>query len=277
MQYRSSVPIFLGRFLDEPIEALNHAQLLERLAHYRRTHAKASTYATLAMIKAFSRWLHREGLSAVDHVQRLRTVPPRQILPRVITYRQVQEMMASLGRLSPFDTRDRAMIGLSFAALLRSEQLLNRRLADYDDSLHTPGLFLEAHKRGNSHLARIAGPSREAMTEYLYEARTQIIGDNADSGWLFVSGGGLRVRRESWSKRLQGIAWNVGIRTPIMPHTLRHSAATFHARKGENAFSISEMLGHATTRSAMTYVHMASEDLDAIAERNLTDPRELFA
>ncbi len=274
-QYRYILPLFLCRLVDLPLPAITRALLLDALARHRRTHSTATTYAALAVVKTFFKWTKREGFITANPTEWMLTNPPRPVLPRVITYRQVLDMMESLGRISPFDLRDRAMIGVSFAALLRVDQAVNARLSDYDDSLSTPGLFLASHKRGESRLARIAGPPREAMTEYLYEARADLVGDHLDRGWLFVAGSGLRVKRETWSKTLKQIGWNVGIRLPVTPHVLRHAAATHHARKGVKPYELAAMLGHRDLRAAMAYVHVASADLDDIAERNLSEPTEL--
>jgi site-specific recombinase XerD len=52
------------------------------------------------------------------------------------------------------------------------------------------------------------------------------------------------------------------------PHTLRHTFATHHIKKGTGLKTVQQALGHASLKTTEIYVHLAREVMDKELQRN---------
>jgi integrase/recombinase XerD len=78
---------------------------------------------------------------------------------------------------------------------------------------------------------------------------------------LFLNrrGGGLS-RQSAWTV-LRTAAERAGIRTPVSPHTLRHSFATHLLDGGADVRVVQELLGHASVTTTQVYTLVTVERL----------------
>ncbi|BBJ29111.1 tyrosine-type recombinase/integrase [Athalassotoga saccharophila] len=60
---------------------------------------------------------------------------------------------------------------------------------------------------------------------------------------------------------VKDLAKRAGIRKPIHPHTLRHTAATLYLKNGTNIESIRRMLGHASLSTTQKYLQLTDEEV----------------
>jgi len=60
---------------------------------------------------------------------------------------------------------------------------------------------------------------------------------------------------------VKDIARKAGIKKPIHPHTLRHTAATLYLKNGTNIESIRRMLGHASLSTTQKYLQLTDEEV----------------
>jgi integrase/recombinase XerD len=72
---------------------------------------------------------------------------------------------------------------------------------------------------------------------------------------LFVSERGQRITGNAIYERLQNLARNAGLKTPISIHSLRHSIATHLLFAGMGLENISSFLGHHSLESTQIYTH----------------------
>jgi integrase/recombinase XerD len=76
-----------------------------------------------------------------------------------------------------------------------------------------------------------------------------------DEHALFISEEGHRITGSCMYERLQRLAANVGLKTPLSLHSLRHSIATHLLEAGMDLESISSFLGHDSLESTQIYTH----------------------
>jgi site-specific recombinase XerD len=87
--------------------------------------------------------------------------------------------------------------------------------------------------------------------------------------WLFASGSGGPMRRQTAHEALRRTARQIGIDKKVSPHVLRHSFATHLLDAGTELRVIQVLLGHASIQSTTRYVRVSTKLLTQTA--NLLD------
>jgi integrase/recombinase XerD len=76
---------------------------------------------------------------------------------------------------------------------------------------------------------------------------------------LFISDRGQRITGNAVYERLQHLARNAGVNSPLSLHSLRHSIATHLLMAGMKLENISAFLGHSSLESTQIYTHLLHE------------------
>jgi integrase/recombinase XerD len=90
-----------------------------------------------------------------------------------------------------------------------------------------------------------------ALSEYLSNARAQLLKDPAESA-LFVNHRGQKLTRQGLWLIIKEHAEAAGI-ADVTPHTLRHSFASHRLNDGANLKDLQELLGHANLSTTQVY------------------------
>jgi integrase len=96
---------------------------------------------------------------------------------------------------------------------------------------------------------------------------TQLAGKHPDA-LVFQSPAGALLRVQNWRRRYFDPAAAQSGMAGLLPHELRHTAASLAIGSGANVKAVQMMLGHAS--AAMTldrYGHLFDDELDAVADR----------
>lgn len=85
---------------------------------------------------------------------------------------------------------------------------------------------------------------------------------------VFVGGSGGTLRNLNWRRDVfDRAAASVGL-AGLVPHELRHTAASLAIQSGASVVSVQRMLGHASATTTLdTYSHWFGDDLDRLADR----------
>lgn len=89
----------------------------------------------------------------------------------------------------------------------------------------------------------VARPAADALDVHL----------GGREGPLFLGRGGEPLTRHGVSRRLDRLVRAAGIRKPITPHCLRHTAATLALDEGQDIREVQRMLGHSKIETTMRY------------------------
>ena len=71
----------------------------------------------------------------------------------------------------------------------------------------------------------------------------------------------FEISRRRVELLVRDLAHKAGIKKPIHPHTLRHTAATLYLKNGTNIESIRKMLGHASLSTTQKYLQLTDEEV----------------
>jgi integrase/recombinase XerD len=221
----------------------------------RRGKSARSSARQLSALRGFFRFLVRERAIETDPTELVERPKVARKLPRVLSYEEIDRLLAA----PPLDTargvRDSAMIHLMYASGLRVSELCSLKLGDLDRKVGTVAPLGKGSKRRVVPVGQIA---LDRIDAYVDLVRPHAKGATVDPH-LFLSPRGKRFTRQGLWKLLRAYARGVGIKTPISPHKLRHSFATHLLRGGADLRAVQAMLGHADLGTTEIYTRVAQD------------------
>jgi site-specific recombinase XerD len=157
---------------------------------------------------------------------------------------EIDLAVASIGRRSAIDLRDRAILKVLIMTGIRNSEL---RALTIEDADFVDRTLLVRNGKGKKMRIVPMGRAASALEWYVREARPKLAGPLA-GGALFLS----REKRPLSRKALEGL---VRRRLGVSPHRLRHACATSMHHSGAQPEKIQVVLGHASSETTKIYVH----------------------
>ena len=217
--------------------------------------AASSTRALLVNLRAFYRWLQREGLAGADPTTHVDPPRPPSRLPRPTPEREVARLLTTP------DIQLRAMFGLMACAGLRCVECSRLDWCDVDLAAAT--VIVD----GKGRRERIIDLSPDAAAAV---AAWRLAGGRR-GGPVFVGPGGRRLA--NW--RVSQLA-NAAIRAAgfdSTAHQLRHRCATAALQvPGADLLAVMELLGHSSVATTQIYTRCVP-GRTAATSRALNFPR----
>jgi integrase/recombinase XerD len=197
----------------------------------RRPLGASSAARAVVAVRGLHRFLHREGLSAMDPASAVRPPTPPRRLPKAIPLEQVEKLLAAAtADGAPLALRDRALLEVLYGTGARISEAVG---LDRDDLDLQGGTVLLRGKGGKQRIVPMGSYARQAVEAYLVRSRPQL----AASAWTV----------------LRTVAGRAHLATHISPHTLRHSFATHLLDGGADVRVVQELLGHASVTTTQIY------------------------
>jgi integrase/recombinase XerD len=222
-----------------------------------RRYRATSVVRALSSIRAFHRFLMREGETDVDPTAGVVRPKLPQRLPRPLSVDDVTRLLAQPGVSTAQGLRDRAVLETLYAAGLRVSELVGLDVDDVDLEDGRVRVLGKGSKERDVPLGRYA---REAISAYLTRVRPEIATPRSRSA-LFLNLRGGRLTRQGCTGILERHAAAARIRTRVSPHTLRHSFATHLLEGGADVRVVQELLGHASVATTQVYTLVSKDHL----------------
>jgi integrase/recombinase XerD len=221
-----------------------------------RSYRASSVVRALSSVRAFHRFLLRDGKISSDPTAAvIRPKLPRS-LPKPLSVDDVARVLAHPDRSSK-GLRDRAVLETLYGAGLRISELVG---LDVDDLDLQEGSVRVLGKGGKERDVPIGRYARDAISAYLTRVRPQIVTARSRSA-LFLNLRGGRLTRQGCAGIVQQHAAGAGIRKQVSPHTFRHSFATHLLEGGADVRVVQELLGHASVATTQVYTLVTREYL----------------
>ncbi len=248
---------WLSRQGETPPERVGEEELAGWLRSLRaRGLAPSSRARRLAAVRSFLRWLREERLREDDPARRLGGPRRGRALPRVLTSREVEALLAAPDPATPAGLRDRAFLELLYASGLRVSELatLKRRQLDL-----RRGLVRVVGKGNRERVVPVGRRALEALRAWLEAADARA---GRRSEYVFPGRGGGSITRQALWMRVRKLAARAGIPPDrVSPHVLRHSFATHLVENGADLRTVQLLLGHRDISTTEIYTHVARERL----------------
>lgn len=226
--------------------------------------APSSVARTLVSVRAFYRFLVREGRLDADPTARVGSPARPRSIPKAISLEQVERLIETppsdlLGR------RDTAMLEVLYGAGLRISELIALDVDDVD--LEEAAVLVRSGKGGKGRMVPLGSAARKAVEDYLVQTRPELLrraGGRAEAGALFLNSRGGRLGRQGCWKVLKHHAQTAGLDRIVSPHTLRHSFATHMLDAGADIRVVQELLGHSSLATTQVYTLVSDRHLHEV-------------
>ncbi len=252
LEHRNLSPLRAER--DHIIEYIN---LLNTLLSAR------SIARSLSTLKMFYRFLISEGRIKDSPVRLLESVKLPSRLPRILTYQEVDLLLAEPDPSTILGMRDRAMLELLYATGLRVSELTGLNFVNINLDA---GYVRTVGKGAKERMIPMGEKAREALQTYISEGRPGLVkGKNLSR--IFVNRRGQPISRQGFWKIIKKYGMMAGIKKKITPHRLRHSFATHLLEGGADLRSVQVMLGHADISTTQIYTQVSRGRLKQVHEK----------
>ncbi len=229
------------------------------LADQFRAKAKATSVARrLSTLRRFYRLQVERANCAADPTARVRAPKKPRQLPKLLSEKQVEALLAA----PPIDTtlglRDRAMLETLYATGLRVSELVGLRQTQVSLDM---GVVRVTGKGSKERLVPLGDEAVEWLQRYTRDARPTLSGDGT-SPCIFLTARHAPMTRQAFWSLIKRYARKAAIApAALSPHVLRHAFATHLLNHGADLRVVQLLLGHADITTTTIYTHVARERL----------------
>ena len=266
------------RKIDVTPQDIDRAKVRDFLSDlHKRGNSRASAARKLAAIRAFARFLRREGVVHDDPTALVGTPKREQRLPAHLGEAEVSQLLEMPDTSQALGRRDRAILELFYASGLRLSELVGLDVDDLNLSSRVVRVLGKGRKERIVPFNRSAeGAIRAWLKDWEALARDGVaaglpaVARSAKPGArsrkkpanpLFLNYQGRRLSTRSVDRLVRKYVAACSTRFGISPHALRHSFATHLLERGADLRAIQELLGHARLSTTQRYTHVNAAQL----------------
>jgi len=251
-----------------PEDARNFLMALTRAGE-----APASVRRKLASLRAFFRYLIREGVRSDDPCAGLRGPKCPQPLPKVLSVQEAARLLAAPGAaraaaarsprgLSPAEDlaclRDAALLETLYSTGCRISEILALTWEEIDFA--TGGVVVTG-KGAKQRLCILGRSALDALAALRKASGARWPNARKADSDIFRNAHGFRLSAREAQRRMKTWLAAAGLPADLTPHKLRHSFATHLLDAGADLRSVQEMLGHRSLATTQIYTHVSVERL----------------
>ena len=212
----------------------------------------------ITTLKAFYKYLMREGIVEANPVQLVITPKVGKKLPTFVQEKNLDQLL-DVG-LFPEDfegTRDKLIVSLLYGTGIRLAELKNLTMVNVALSEHTIKVL---GKRNKERIIPYPHNINQAILEYL-KFRSEI---SSITNFLFITSKGEQIYDKLIYRVVKKYLSMVTTISKKSPHVLRHSFATHLLNNGADLNAVKELLGHSNLSATQVYTHTTFEKLKQI-------------
>lgn len=259
--YRSDLT-YLARWLNEQrlssLRVADEVALIRFVAVLSQTRRASSQARYISTLRRFYRHLLARGRIAVDPTLKIAMPVKPSRLPKVLSEKDVDALLAAPPIDETLGVRDRAMLETLYATGLRVSELVGLKLHEVSFDMGVVRVFGKGSKE---RLVPLGEEAVDWLRRYLAEARPGLL-SGRQSDDLFVTARGAGMTRQAFWQLIKRHAQAAGIAPArLSPHVLRHAFATHLLNHGADLRVVQLLLGHSDISTTQIYTHIARERL----------------
>ncbi len=213
----------------------------------------------LSGIKAFFKYLLIEDLILDDPSELLEGPKLRRKIPDVLSYEEVEKMLAAIDLSHPQGHRNRSILETIYACGLRVSELTHLKLSNYYPDIEIVKVIGKGNKE---RIIPIGDSAINHINFYLEGSRRHMTNiDKAHTDYMYLNRRGKKLSRVMVFNIIKKAVSDAGIQKNVSPHTLRHSFATHLIERGADLKAVQDMLGHESITTTEIYTHLDTEFL----------------
>lgn len=227
----------------KPLISLESKTILALLGKYKN---KRTLNRKLSSLNAFFDFCYKSHFLNEHSKIKLAKIP--KLLPKFISFNDIQSALKSIDRSSWIGLRDYALILFLYATGARISECLALAREDIEGEW----LHIRHAKGEKERIVPIAKVAKDAIDKYLIEFKYE-----KEFVWCNYKGDKLsRISAYKITQKYLGVS----------PHVLRHSYATALITGGADLRVVQELLGHASLLTTQVYTHIQKQDLKETVE-----------
>ena len=229
--------------LQKPLIKVDLSSLLSLLSKYKN---KRTLNRKFSSVNAFFDFCYKNQYR--DENQKLKFAKVPKLLPKFLSFIEIQNALKLINRTTWIGKRDYALILFLYATGARISECLELSRNDIEGEW----LHIRHAKGEKERIVPIAKVAINAIEEYLKESAF-------DKEFVWCNYQGAKLSRISAYKITQKYLG-------VSPHVLRHSYATSLITGGADLRVVQELLGHSSLLTTQIYTHIQKQNLKETVE-----------
>lgn len=224
----------------------------------------ASQSRIISGIRAFYKYLLIENIIDDNPAELLEAPKLRRKLPAVLTFEEIEKMLAALDLSKDEGGRNKAILETMYSCGLRVSEVISLRISNIYEA---PGFIRVIGKGDKERMIPIGKAALKYISIYRENIRPHLPIPSKFSDIVFLNKRGNPLSRVMIFYIIKDLAEKAGISKNISPHTFRHSFATHLIEGGADLRAVQQMLGHESITTTEIYTHIDREYLRDTLQR----------
>ncbi|MFO7368791.1 MAG: tyrosine-type recombinase/integrase [Bacteroidales bacterium] len=246
---------------DADEKAIDHRKIRSWIMELMETgHTARTTSRKISSLKTYFRYLLKEGVVAVNPLNKVLTPKLEKRLPVFVNERQMDHLLDDIEFGDDFSGfRNQVIIETFYSTGSRLSELINLKVTDVDLAQRTMRVL---GKRNKERIIPLNPAYCDLLGNYFKARDDEFPGDR--SGWVFLTDKGNKAYSRMVYRIVNRFLSMVTTSDKKSPHVLRHTFATHMLNQGADLNAIKELLGHANLSATEVYTHNTFEKLKSV-------------
>lgn len=214
----------------------------------------------LSTLKAYYRYLMKEGVVTANPVARAVSLKTPSVLPKFASVEQMESLQELAGETNDDFAlrRDMLLIEILYCTGIRLSELINLKIGDINTGTKS---IKVTGKRNKQRIIPVSEQLLNLISDYA-SLREQVTRPGVFE--LIITDRGRKAYPVFIYRKVKQYLTAAGVKGVRSPHVLRHTFATHMLNEGADLNVLKEILGHASLAATQVYTHNSIEKLKSI-------------